>query len=105
MLKDIKLMVPPREGETVKEYIGRLECLRDDIDKLARELRKHNGVNRTGTSGAKHPLTALNEATVREIRGKWARRSATQIELAEEYGVSNATISLMVNRKTWKHVD
>lgn len=47
----------------------------------------------------------LDEDQVREIRRRWATGLVTQKALAEEYGVSRALMSLLINRKRWKHVD
>jgi hypothetical protein len=43
----------------------------------------------------------LTDAAVREIR----RREAPQHQLAEKFGVSQAAISHIQNRKTWQHVE
>lgn len=54
-----------------------------------------------GMPGAAHPMAKLTEQTVREII------LATRMEgkeLAAKYGVSKATISMVLNRKIWKHV-
>jgi len=43
----------------------------------------------------------LSESEVLEIRSKHATSSVSQRQLASDYGVSQSTISLIVNRKFW----
>ena len=50
-------------------------------------------------------LSSLTEADVRAIREKAKLPGVTQRMLADEYGVWQPTISLIVRRKTWKHVE
>jgi hypothetical protein len=45
--------------------------------------------------------TRLTAAQVLEIRAKWRER---QIDLAKEYGVTQAAISGILLRKTWKDI-
>lgn len=52
----------------------------------------------TSARGIKHPKCKLTEQQVREIR---ARSDENQKELAEEFGVSTATISSILSRKRW----
>lgn len=55
-------------------------------------------------SGERAKWAKLTEAQVKEIRQKYIRKSKTanSFILAEEYGVSQSTISLIVNYKCWK---
>ncbi|AYB69857.1 HNH endonuclease [Mycobacterium phage LittleLaf] len=53
--------------------------------------------------GSGHGLAKVNEASVLEIRERYAA-GADQRTLARLFGVSQATISLIVNRKTWTHI-
>lgn len=46
----------------------------------------------------------LTEESVRAIRETYSLRSATQEELALQYGVAKRTISAVITRKTWPHV-
>ncbi len=59
----------------------------------------------TDNRGSKSGQAKLTEAAVADIRAR-ARtgRRGTQKKLALEYGVSIATISLIVNRKLWPHI-
>ncbi|MEV7413184.1 hypothetical protein [Streptomyces althioticus] len=47
------------------------------------------------------PTRVLTECEVREIRRRWASGGVTQKALAAEFGVSRATLSLVVNGKRW----
>ena len=53
--------------------------------------------------GSEKPLSKLNEEDVRNIRKEY-EDGCLQIELAERYGVARQTISSIVNRKAWTHV-
>jgi hypothetical protein len=53
--------------------------------------------------GARVPQRQLTVPQVREIRARWAD-GERQVELAAEFGVTEANISYIVNRRTWKHV-
>jgi len=47
----------------------------------------------------------LNEQAVRDIRKRWAQGVDSFKTLAKEYGVSDATVSQVVHRDTWRHVE
>ena len=53
--------------------------------------------------GSEKPLSKLDEEDVRNIRKEY-EDGCLQIELAERYGVARQTISSVVNRKAWTHV-
>ena len=46
----------------------------------------------------------LTEQQVLEIRADWATGKYTQKQLAEKYDSSQPQISLIINRKIWKHI-
>ncbi len=54
--------------------------------------------------GEKNVNAKLREVQVREIRLRYAAGGITQKELAAEYGVSCALISVIVTRKAWRHI-
>ena len=54
-------------------------------------------------AGEQHFRARLTEDDVRTIRAR-AAAGETQRPLAREYGVDQATISNIVTRKSWKHV-
>lgn len=47
----------------------------------------------------------LTESEVLEIRRQYAAREATQVALAAAYSVHQTTISLIVKRRNWHHLD
>ena len=55
--------------------------------------------------GEKNSHAKLTEADIREIREDYASGKVSQSKLAEEYEVTQATISSIVLRKSWRHVD
>lgn len=57
-----------------------------------------------GVRGAQHHSAKLTEADVREIRRR-AHGGELQRTLAEEFGIVQPSVSEIVLRKTWKHVD
>ena len=56
-------------------------------------------------NGSKNSSSLLTEDMVVEIRKLYGEKRYKQIELAKMFNVSKQTISLVVNRKSWKHVD
>lgn len=54
--------------------------------------------------GSAHHSAKLTEPQVIEIRRKYAQESATQKELANEYGVAPSAIAKIVTRKRWTHI-
>lgn len=53
--------------------------------------------------GEKNHRSKLNSDAVRAIRDR-VTNGEKQIDLCREYGISPATISVIVNQKTWKEV-
>jgi hypothetical protein len=54
--------------------------------------------------GADSTSAKLTEAAVRDIRARYAS-GTPQAHLAREYGIRQTTISMIVLRHTWKHLD
>lgn len=54
--------------------------------------------------GNKNPKTKLNIEDVIKIRESYKSGTASQGALAKKYGVSQANISSIVLRETWKHI-
>ena len=54
--------------------------------------------------GVSNPVAKLTEHAVRWIRSYHQMGQYSQKELAEMFGVTHQTVSLIINRKTWKHV-
>lgn len=55
--------------------------------------------------GSQCAQAILAEDQVREVRRRYAAGGVTQAELGREYGVSNVTISAIVRRRLWRHVN
>jgi hypothetical protein len=72
--------------------------------KLARGERsgRHTKPERTAR-GERSGAAVLTDAKVLEIRAA-AARGETQESIATRHGVGHATISRVINRKTWRHV-
>jgi hypothetical protein len=80
---------------------NRLSNLRwDTRSSNARDKVRHGTHNR----GERHNLAKLTAESVRQIRIKYAAGKSTQQDIADEYGVSVASISLLINRKTWRYL-
>lgn len=56
-------------------------------------------------SGEKNPNSKLTESQVQEIRKIYKTGSVTMIQLAEKFGMSRRSISAIVNKDRWKHLD
>jgi hypothetical protein len=56
-------------------------------------------------SGEKNPNSKLTESEVQEIRKIYKSGSVTMIQLAEKFGMSRRSISAIVNKDRWKHLD
>lgn len=54
--------------------------------------------------GTDHPRARLSDQDIMTIRADFAAHKATQIELADRYGVKQAHISGIVLGKSWKHL-
>jgi HNH endonuclease len=68
----------------------------------ARDMVNKGRDYRPDTRGERQPLAKLAAADVRAIRRRWP--GERQIELAREFGVSRATICLIVHRKNWQSI-
>lgn len=55
--------------------------------------------------GVLSPAAKLNDAAIADIRTRYATGRVRQQTLADEYGVNNATISMIVNGIRWGHLD
>jgi hypothetical protein len=63
------------------------------------DKKRHGRDNR----GERHGRAKLTEPQVREIRQSWAA-GVSQPQIASRYGVDRSTVSLIVTRRTWKHI-
>jgi len=56
------------------------------------------------SKGEKCGRSKLSEKVVKAIRKSYKPGVVKQQDLADRYGVVNATISLIINRKIWRHI-
>lgn len=80
---------------------NRLSNLRYDTAKNNQQDRIGHG---TDNHGARNGRSKLTEQAILEIRDKYATGMFSQRELGNEYGVSQAHIGYVVNKKSWAHV-
>lgn len=56
-------------------------------------------------SGEKNPNSKLTESQVQEIRKLYKSGSFTMIQLGEKFGMSRRSISAIINKDRWKHIE
>jgi hypothetical protein len=56
------------------------------------------------SKGSRHGHAVLSEVDVVRLRRLYGEGNSTHQELADEYGVCRATVSLLIQGSTWKHV-
>lgn len=93
------------------EPLGELHCLhRCDNPSCVNPFHLFSGTN---TDNVKDKVTKgrcytgnskLTDTLVKEIRLLYNNRSYTTVHLGEKYGVHRATISYIVNNKTYTHL-
>ncbi len=66
--------------------------------------RAREGVNNKGLPGTRNPMVKLTEPIVLAIRAACADGGQSQQQIAKRFGVSQMTISLIAQRKTWTHL-
>lgn len=58
---------------------------------------------RASTQGENHPSCFLENEDVLEIR-RLADRGVKQMDIADKFNISRGMVSMIVNRKSWKHI-
>ena len=71
-------------------------------DNVRDMIAKKRHKPRTPQHGEDNPMAKLTAAQVAEIRRRYRPRKITLAMLGEEFGVSQATISMIVNSKRWR---
>jgi hypothetical protein len=66
-------------------------------------MKEENSIN-PFLSGEKNPNSKLTESQVQEIRDLYKTGSFTMIQLAEKFGMSRRSISAVINKERWKHL-
>lgn len=67
------------------------------------ENHSHRLFHGTDQRGSRNPFAKLNETNVSEIRQR-AMLGEKQRHLAQEFGVSEQTVSQIIKRKVWNHI-
>ena len=95
----------PSEEHEVEHTCGNRRCMNPKHVRWAthKENCERRTAHGTQTIGEKHPGARLTEKDIKAIRSAPKRRGIGR-ELANEYGVSPANISLILKGKLWKHV-
>jgi hypothetical protein len=103
--------IPPAEG-----YHGHVVCHRCDNPPCVNPEHLFLGTQytnmkdrdskgrRVAAVGSSHAMSKLTEVDVRAIRAMAETGRVSQFELARSFKVSRGMISLVVNRKNWKHI-
>lgn len=55
--------------------------------------------------GERNGAARLTEATVRATRAAWAEGGRTRAQLAQQFNVRPGTLSHVLSRTSWRHVD
>lgn len=81
------------------------DALLNSQDAVARQRYRTGPLPGRDTAvGVRTGNAKLTDASVLDIRSRYAEGSVSQQELADEYGVHQTKISAVVRRKTWKHI-
>ena len=67
-------------------------------------MKEENSIN-PFLSGEKNPNSKLTESQVQEIRDLYKTGSFTMVQLAEKFGMSRRSISAVINKERWKHLE
>jgi hypothetical protein len=91
------------EGMEVCHRCDNTVCVNPDHLFLGTRRENHLDSVRKGRKRA-WGLQKLNELQVRQIRAR-AANGELQYRLAREFGIARNTVSGIVNRKSWAHLD
>jgi hypothetical protein len=75
----------------------------DNVQDKVNRNRQSRGASHTSTRGSRHPGALLSESDVLKIRAM-STRGWTNRALADKFRISTTNISLIINRKTWRHI-
>lgn len=90
-----------KNGEKGDNWLENLEyCTRSE-----NMCHAHSELDIDTVRGERNGKSKLTKAKVLEIRRSYAMGSITLRELSADFCVSISQISLIVNRKTWTHID
>jgi hypothetical protein len=99
---------PIPEGLGVCHHCDNPACVNPDhlfLGTHAENMADMKAKGRGRTSiGEARPLAKVTEADVKAMRECYALGNTTLKELGNQYGLSDSSVSSLINRKTWKHV-
>jgi hypothetical protein len=73
-------------------------------DKVDRSRQSRGPAHGDKIRGSRHGRTHLSEGDVVRIRAMYQAGGQTHAELAAAFGVSRATVSMLISRQTWQHI-
>lgn len=77
----------------------------ENMQDMSRKKRHWMQVNPERQKGENNFCAKLTWEQVRDIRKRYAEKSATIKELAKEYGMGESTLYQIINHETWKESD
>lgn len=96
---------PPPRGKVVRHTCDNPSCVNPTHLVLGTYKQNAQDCNNRGrrVHGERHPSARLTEAQVRSVRRRW-KQGVRQVDLAQEYGISQAAISLICCGRNWRRV-
>jgi DNA-binding MarR family transcriptional regulator len=97
---------PPPEGQEVNHKFGHRKDNRlselEYMTKKEQQIHARDVLKRKFQHGSKHGRHKLTENEVLQIR--YLTKTMPQKKIAERFGVNVPTVSMIVNRRTWRHI-
>lgn len=97
---------PITKGMFVCHHCDNPPCVRPDHLFLGNHLSNAADMVKKDRQcrGERNGRAKLTSELVREIRTRYANNTATQLQLAIEFGLTDGCISMIINFKLWKHL-
>lgn len=89
------------DTEVTRHLCGNKQCIREDH--LEFGTHSENAVDTLQHGDG--VINKLSSSDIQQIRGKYVSKKYTYNKLAIEYDVAVGTISNIIKRKTWKHIE